>query len=203
MLELPVTIRVPRPGEMRHRTDIEELLEKRKQALITQGFDWKDNTTPQLPFNFYAAINIHNKKLWELFIALSMLFPGEINGVYGLDGKDSITTGLLEKAQVLQAFSRFQTELTMDGLLSFGLLSHTRAALIEITVTESKYIKFWGLHKEPFLEIMDRFKVPNKPRLEFIDEYPKIVEPLKKFFPSTRKPEEVIWSLNRAFNIEQ
>ena len=58
MLELPVTIRLPRRGEMRHRTDLDELMEKRKEALIVQGYDLKDNKTPQLPHNFYAAINV-------------------------------------------------------------------------------------------------------------------------------------------------
>jgi hypothetical protein len=203
MLELPVTIRLPRKGEMRHRTDLDELLEKRREALIVQGYDLKDNKTPQLPHDFYAAINVHNSKLWEVFLALTNAFPEEVHAVFGINDPDVTTTGIFPKSTIIKTLSAFKTELTQDGTLSFGLLHHTRTALIELTVTESKYIKFWGMDKAAFLTCMAGFSIPQRPRLEFIDEYPKVVEPLKKFIPNSKKPEEVIKALNTAFNISQ
>jgi hypothetical protein len=203
MLELPVTIRLPRKGEMRHRTDLDELLEKRREALIVQGYDLKDNKTPQLPHDFYAAINVHNSKLWEVFLALTNAFPDEIHAVYSINELDAITTGLFPKSTIIKTFAAFKTEFTQDGTLSFGLLHHTRNALVELTVSESKYIKFWGMDKAAFLDCMAGFSIPQRPRLEFIDEYPKIVEPLKKFIPTSKKPEEVIKALNTSFSISQ
>jgi hypothetical protein len=203
MLELPVTIRLPRRGEMRHRTDLDELMEKRKEALIVQGYDLKDNKTPQLPHDFYAAINVHNSRLWDVFIALSEAFPDSLHAVYGMNEPDTVTTGILSKHEVISRFSECKTELTQDGHLSFGLLHHSSTALLELTVTESKYIRFWGKDKAAFLTCMAGFSIPQRPRLEFVDEYPKVVEPLNKFIPNARKPGEVIKKLNSAFGMAQ
>jgi len=203
MLELPVTIRLPRKGEMRHRTDLNELLEKRQEAQIVQGYDLKDNKTPQLPYVFYAAINVHNSKLWELFIALSDFFPDQVQTVYSINDLHAVTTAPLPKTEVMNTLTGFKTELTQDGNLNFGLLHHTKTALIELTVTESKYIKFWGIDKPSFLNCMASFHIPQRPRLEFIDEYPKVVEPLSRFIPNAKKPEEVIKALDRAFKVQR
>ena len=201
MLELPVTIRLPRRGEMRHRTDLDELMEKRREALIVQGYDLKDNKTPQLPHEFYAAINVHNSLLWEVFTALSAAFPDTLHAVYGVNERDTITTNILTKKEVIARFSEFRTELTQDGHICFGLLHHSSTALLELTVTDSKYIRFWGMDKAAFLSCMASFSIPQRPRLEFVDEYPKVVEPLNKFLPNARKPEEVIRKLNAAFGM--
>jgi hypothetical protein len=203
MLELPVTIRLPRRGEMRHRTDLDELLQKRKEAQIVQGYDMKDNKTPQLPYEFYAAINVHNSKLWEVFLKLTEAFPGDIHAVYSLNEMQQATTALLPKTDIIKTLTSLKTELTQDGNLSFGLLYHTKTALIELTVTESKYIKFWGKDKAAFLSSMASFSIPQRPRLEFIDEYPKVVEPLSRFIPSSKKPEEVIKMLDTSFKVQR
>jgi hypothetical protein len=192
MLELPITIRIPKPSEMPHRTDIEELLLKRKTAMIVQGFDWKDNRTPQLPFTFSATININNSKLWSLFLALSREFPDQVNAVYGYSEEEATTTRSLSKERILTEFSKFETEFTKDGKLAFGLINHSRSSLIELTVTNDKYVKFWGMNKETFLACMKSFNIPQKRGIEFVDEYPKIVEPLKKFIPAAKRPDEVI-----------
>ena len=138
-----------------------------------------------------------------VFIALSAAFPESLHAVYGLNEPDTITTGILSKKEVIGKFTEFKTELTQDGNISFGLLQHSSTALVELTVTESKYIKFWGMDKAAFLTCMAGFSIPQRPRLEFIDEYPKVVEPLNKFVPNARKPEEVIKKLNSAFGMAQ
>jgi hypothetical protein len=203
MLELPITIRIPKPWEMPHRTDIDELLYKRKNALIVQGFEWKDNRTPQLPYSFSATINVDNSKLWALFLALSEEFPQEANVVYGYSEEEAVTSKSLSKEKILLELSKFQTELSKDGRLAFGLINHTKSSLVELTITESKYVKFWGVNKESFLECMKKFNIPQQRGLEFIDEYPKIVEPLKKFLPASKKPEEVIKYLDGVFHFHK
>ena len=70
MLELPVTVRIPLPEEMPHRQDIEELLLKRKKAVITEGYKITPNTIRQLSYAFQAEININNSNLWNLTLSL-------------------------------------------------------------------------------------------------------------------------------------
>src|SRR5436305_15048400 len=114
MLILPVTVRVPLPHELPHREDIEELLVKRKQANITEGFITHPNKTPQLHFTFYAEININNNRLWQLFFALANELPDEVHCVYGLTEEEATTTGYFPKEKVIATLSRFEKELTMD-----------------------------------------------------------------------------------------
>lgn len=203
MLVLPVTVRVPLPDEISHREDAIELLAKRKAANITQGYTIKPNETQQLHFSFYAEININNDKLWQLFLALAGDMPEEVHCVYGLYEDEATTTDYFPKQDVLKHLSPFQKELAMDCTLEFGLLYHSKEMLMEVFVPESKYIKFWGNDKAKFLKHMQDFQLKEIPDLAFIDEYPKIVTPLRNIIPSARRPEDVMWSLNRAFGVEQ
>jgi hypothetical protein len=201
MLQLPITVRVPLPAEAPHRTDIEEILEKRMQANIREGYTIRSNETRQLPFSFYGEININNSRLWDLFIALAEMFPAEISCVYGLYESEAVTTRSFPKAAMLKILLDYRQELTQDCFLEFGILYHTRHELIEIFVSESKYIRYWGSDRNSFLQCMKEFGLSEIPRLAFIDDYPKIVEPLKKFIPTARKPEEVVRGLDKEFNI--
>lgn len=202
MLQLPVTIRVPLPGEMPDRDDLEALLWKRQKARIEPGYKITINSTRQLRFAFQAEINIDNPKLWDLVLALAELLPEEICCEYGVQQEELVTTAYMLKEKLVAGLSAYQVELTQDGFLQFTLLSNTRTELSEIIVTESKYIRFSGSNKEGFMECMQAFHLHEINELAFIDEYPGITEPLKKFVPSARRPEDVVWSLNRYFGIE-
>ncbi|MBX3255212.1 MAG: hypothetical protein KF862_13820 [Chitinophagaceae bacterium] len=202
MLEIPVTARVPEAREMDHRPDIEELLLKRKRALIVEGYKLTPYNNPKIPYRFQAEININNSRLWDLITELATLLPPEIVLEYSLDNEATYATEQVSRTGVLQTLSRFERELTQDCTLAFTLASHTAQGLTEIIITSSKYIRFSGNDTNPFSAIMKNFSLREIPALAFIDEYPQIVEPLKKFIPSSRRPEDVIWSLNRAFNIE-
>ncbi|BAV09452.1 hypothetical protein [Filimonas lacunae] len=201
---MPVTIRVPLPEEMAHRVDIEELLARRKLAPIEEGFVYTANETQQLPFTFYAAINVNNSRLWEVFTALSQLFPDEeLSCVYGLYEEEPVTTDYFPKQQVMAQLQKYATELAKDAMLEFGLLLHTKAQLVELFVTESKYIKFWGSDKAAFVQLMLDLGIPQKTKLAFIDEYPKITEPLRRFVPNAQLPQTVVYGLDRAFGVDR
>ncbi len=202
MIELPPTIRAPKPEEMPERQDIEQLLAKRKTARIVEGYRTEENKTPQLPYVFYAAINIDNTRLWDLFITMADAFPQQLNVQYSFYEEELYIGGPFSKTVILNELATLRQELTQDGTLIFGLLSHTRQALVELQVTESKYIKFWGIDKQLFNECMDKFGLKEIRDLEFIDEYPKVVDPLRRFLPSSRPPADVIWKLDRAFKNE-
>lgn len=202
MLELPVTARVPLPEEMEHRHDIEELLSKRKKAKIVEGYKLTLNSNPKIPYLFQAEININNSTLWDIVIALGKLLPPEICLEYSLHDEETFSTDYLSKEWIFERLQGFKTELVQDCSLAFTLSAHSAAELIEVIVTSSKYIRFSGNDKERLLQVMDAFSLKEIPGLAFIDEYPQIKEPLKKFIASSRRPEDVIWSLNRVFNIE-
>lgn len=203
MLELPITVRVPLPEEMPHREDMAELLQRRQEANIVQGFTFSLNTTQQLPFSFYAEINIDNSRLWHLFLALSGELPQEIRCEYGPAQDEMLITDYFPKEKVLQKLSLFKPELVQDCFLEFGLLHHTKTEMIELFVSESKYIRYWGIDETLFRNCMKDFDIPEMKRLAFIDEFPKIVEPLNKFVPTARLASEVIRELDRLFNVSR
>lgn len=201
MLLLPPSIRIPSADELPHREDAVELLAARKHANITQGFITHLNKTLQLAYNFSAEININNDKLWQLFTALASLMPAEVCCNYGSYEDEAITSGYFDKVDVLNTLTKFKDELAMDCSLEFGLLSQTKEQLNEIFVTESKYIKFWGSDKAGFLQIMKEFKLTEIKDLAFVDEYPKVVAPLRNFMPKATRPGEVVRALNKAFGV--
>jgi hypothetical protein len=202
MLELPITIRVPLPGEMEHRADIDELLARRKKANILQGYKLTDRVSPKMPYTFQAEININNSILWNLVLSLSELLPEDICCSYGVDGEEVITTAYLSKTEILQKLTPYKEELVKDCALEFSLFAHTPEGLTEIIITSFKYIRYSGKNKTTFFDCMQQFQLKEVTDLAFVDEYPKIIEPLKTFLPQSRRPEDVIWSLNRSFGIE-
>lgn len=203
MLQLPPTIRLPHPDEMAHREDIYELLARRKKARIVQGYTLQPNTTRQLPFAFMAQINVNNPALWDLFLSLAEGFPNDLSCQYALAEEEITTTDIFPKSEVLEALSRYRQELAQDGTLAFGLVYHSREMLVEILVTSFKYIRHWGQDQPFFEQRMKRAGIERQASLEFIDEYPSVVDPLKKFLPSAKRPEEVIRGLDRTFGIQR
>jgi hypothetical protein len=204
MLILPVTVRIPTAEELDYRPDIEEILMRRRKANIREGYVLQLNDNPRFPYRFQATVNINNPRLWDLFVALAATLPQKLSCVYGLQGEDeSETTQLLQKELVLQELGKYREELTQDCQLEFGLLYQTKDLLIELAVTESKYIRYWGAELERFRIMMKSFQLPPVEGLEFIDEYPRIVSPLRALMAATKAPETVIYQLDRAFGVDR
>lgn len=195
MLALAPTIRIPHPNELKHRADGEELMEKRQQALIAEGFVIRLNATPLLPFRFEACVNINNDRLWQLFISLTELLPDTVSCNYGQE--DPHTTMPMQKMLALGGLYPFKTELTEDAALSFGLLHHNTKSICELTVTHTKYIRFYGKDERAFVDKMNTFKLKEYKRLEFVDEYPFLVVPGK-----AKQPAAVVKALDKAFGVE-
>jgi hypothetical protein len=203
MLELPLTVRIPTDQELDYRPDLDEILMRRRKANIKEGYRLTMNDNPRLPYRFLAIINIDNSSLWELFLALAETLPASVNCVYGLFEDESMTTMSLKKEFVLRELSRYETELTQDCLLEFGLLFLNKDLLIELSVSESKYIRYWGVELERFKRLMVDFDLPADNLLEFIDEYPKTVLPLREVLPGSKAPETVIYYLDEAFKVDR
>lgn len=205
MLALPITIRIPSDEEISYRPDFEEILQKRRKARIREGYtlDLNEASTHRLPYRFQATVNIDNKHLWELFQALAATLPAKVSCVYGLYEDESATTDLLQKQFVLNELEKYREELTQDCQLEFGLLFQTKEVLIELSVSESKYIRYWGVELERFKLLMQSFHLPPVEGLEFVDEYPKIVTPLRELIPTAKAPESVVYYLDQAFHVDR
>jgi hypothetical protein len=205
MLALPITIRIPSDNEISYRPDYDEILRKRKQARIQEGYSLTLNEagTQRLPYRFQATINIDNHRLWALFQDLALTLPAKVSCVYGLTDDESATTALLQKQFILDQLEKYREELTQDCQLEFGLLFQTKEVLIELSVSESKYLRYWGVELERFKLLMQSFKLPAVKGLEFVDEYPKIVSPLRDHIPSAKAPESVVYYLDQVFHVDR
>lgn len=205
MLILPVTIRIPSDEEINYRPDYDEIIRKRRRARIQEGYTLQLNEqeTHRLPYRFLATINVNNDRLWELFLALAATLPAKVSCVYGLYEEESATTALLQKEFILNELEKYRQELTLDCRLEFGLLFQIKDLMIELGVSESKYIRYWGVELERFKLMMQSFSLPAVKDLEFIDEYPKVVTPLRDLIPAAKAPESVVHYLDQAFQVDR
>ncbi len=184
-LELPITLRSLRKDEVSRNSSILERLEKRENANIVNGYTLKSKseapTNKNLPFKFYAEINIDNSRLWNLFLELTKLFPSEVALLFGHVDAEVNYGNYTKKDNLLNFLKSYEKELVADTFLNFGIIYHTNEELIEAFIDESKYIKFWGVDTTEFVKIMTTFDLENIEDLEFVDEYPKVREVLRLF----------------------
>ncbi len=202
-LELPITLRTPEPNEVPLNSSVSERLEKRKTANIVEGytinFKENDSDNENLQFKFYSEINIDNSKLWELFICLSDLLPEEVALLSGHIDAELNFGNYCPKWQILEYLKKYEKELVGDTFMNFGLIFHSDVVLIEIFIDESKYIKFWGLDEKSFKHILQKFNLQQVDNLEFVDEYPKVREPLRLFIKDVLDTDELIEILKNEY----
>lgn len=175
MLETLPAIRLPLPEEFPGNQLLIRELEKGENAHIVEGYVLHYNTTQDLPFTFYAEININNSRFWKLFTSLANLLPDEVSCIYNLYGQEPNYSPYLNKNEILNFLEKFTLELTQDCNLEFGLIFQTGDELEEIFAAETKYIKVWGSKEILFRQLMQAFNLEEIPGLNFIDEFPKAV----------------------------
>jgi len=200
MLEAPPTIRLPRPDELPNNPEVFERLKGRENANIVQGYKLSDNTTHDLPFKFYVEINIDNSRLWDLFKALANQLPDNLSCIYNLYEEEAIFSVYKDKGTILKQLDNYKTELTQDCNLEFGLIYQVDDKLEEVFVSDSKFLKVWGNNEILFRQLMCDFKLNEILDLNFIDEFPKVVEPLTMFNEKAKRTETIIEELNDFFN---
>lgn len=203
MLELPKTLRTPEIDEVPMNSSVSERLELRKTAKIVEGYKIlpKDNNpeNSELAFNFYAEINIDNSKLWDLILELSKQMPNEVSLIFNHSDCEAEYGKYSDKNQTLDFLAKYKTEIVSDTFIDIGMIFHSDSELIEIFVPESKYIKFWGVDQESFLKSMGKFDLKEIDGIEFVDEYPKVREPLRLFDKNTTDSNELIELLRTNF----
>ena len=200
MLELPPTIRLPRPDELPNNPEVFERLKEREKANIVEGYKLSHNTTHALPFKFYVEININNSRLWDLFKALANQLPDNLSCIYNLYEEEAIFSVYKAKTVILTQLDNYKIELTQDCNLEFGLIYQADDELEEVFVSDSKFLKVWGNNEVSFTQLMNDFGLKEISELNFIDEFPKVVGPLTMFNEKARKTETIIEELNAFFN---
>ena len=206
-LVLPKTIRFPEENEVPMNSSVLERLRESKNANIVPGYVFKlkdDNPDNiDLPFEFYAEINIDNPQLWSLIITLSEeTLPENCALIFGYIDSE-INYGFYEnKFEILKYLEDYKTELIHDTLLIWGLIYHDNENLTEIYVDESKYLKYWGNNEEKFRNIMNQFNLSEIENLEFIDEYPKVRENINLHFENITETGELIETLRQTYVIK-
>jgi hypothetical protein len=199
MLETSPAIRIPRIDEIPNNPETLALLKKREKANIVEGFVIHQNDSVNLPFKFYAEINVDNSRLWNLFKKITNEMPENISCIYNLYDSEPTYSDYIDKKIILKEFDKFEIELTKDCNIEFGLISQTEDELEEIFISDCKYIKFWGTNEVSFRKIMKGFYLNEVSNLNFIDEFPKVVEPLTMFIDNVRNTISVYESLNDFF----
>jgi hypothetical protein len=203
-LELPKTLRTPKADEVPMNSSIIERLKKRETANIVEGYTLKlkdDNPeNNDLPFEFYAEINIDNSKLWNLFLSLTELLPQEVALLSGHIDAEINYGNYYDKKHILSFIKKYEKELVADTFMNFGLIFQTDEVLIEIFIDESKYIKFWGVNKNKFEAILQNQGLKEIENLEFVDEYPKVREPLRLFDTTITDTNELIEILKNEYD---
>lgn len=202
-LELPKTLRAPEIDEVPMNSSVSERLKLRETAKIVEGFKIlpKDNNpeNKELAFNFYSEININNSKLWDLILELSKQMPDEISLIFNHSDCEPEYGKYSDKNQTLDFLAKYETEIISDTFIDIGMIFHSDSELIEIFVPESKYIKFWGVDQESFLKSMNKFDLKEIDGIEFVDEYPKVREPLRSFNENITDSNELIELLRTNF----
>ncbi len=176
-LQLPPTVRTPRPDEVPDNPDIRQRIEARQSANIVQGFTIQQNPTASFPYKFYAEINVDNENLWSFFKTLVLQLPPEVSFIYG-DGENPCFSKYLDKYGLLNQIEPYKTELTQDGFLEFGMIYQYETYMEEVFVKRSKFIQYWGMDEERFRNTLKDFGIYEVAGLNFIDEYPLVTEAL-------------------------
>jgi hypothetical protein len=200
MLQIPRTIRDIDEDDVPNNSSAIEQTKAKLSAKIVEGFKlFQNEEKSESPFVFGAEINIDNPRLWDLFISLSGELPETVALLFGFYDNDINYGKYTYKNEIILELSKYKREITEDCHLELGLIHHTKLEVIEIFIAESKYIKFWGIDEKSFRSIMNEFDLHEINDIEFIDEYPKVVYPLKTIIEDVTDTFDIISDFKDKF----
>lgn len=202
MVELPKTLRPARLDEVPKNSSVVERLKQIRQAKIVEGYTFRlkdrDNEKHKnIPFDFYAEINIDNSRLWNLILALTTMLPDVAALIIGDSDSEPNYGNYIRKSELLKKLEVYKAELIADTFMEWGLIFNDAKSLTEIFVSDSKYLKVWGVDVDSFRKIMADFRLSQIDDLEFIDEYPKVREPLRLVDSSVTDTNKLIDTLKQ------
>lgn len=199
-LETPRTLRTPDLNEVPNTKDLVDAITRSHKAKIIEGYVLKHNYKNELPFLFYAEININNSRLWNLFKELASHLPEEISLIYNHSDNEPSYGAYQNKYAVIDTLSKFKIELSQDCFLEFGVIHQTDNFFEEVFVDCTKYIRYWGMDEKWFRTTMEKFQLSEVKDLNFMDEFPKVREALRLHFDNVLETEELIEKFRIDFN---
>lgn len=202
-LLLPPTIRTARPDEVPKQGDILDRIAESHTANIVEGYVFQYNETHELPFAFFAEINVDNDKLWPLFKTLLLQLPDEICLVYNFKDEDPVYSGYADKYEVLNRLEMFQLEITQDGFLEVGTLYNDETFMEEVFIRSPKYLQYWGTDENRFRQTMAEFELHEVNDMNFIDQYPLVTEALRLHHSGVTETGEVLEQLGAIAPTEE
>lgn len=200
MLEMPPTIRFPKPEEIPAIPEIIARMKDIEHANLVEGYLLNYNHSLELPFTFFAEININNSRIWDVFLQLTKQLPNQVSLVWSLNGSESNHSKYIEKQNILKYISPFKTELTQDTKIGFGLIFQTNDKLEEVYMSVTKTLKVWSSNEIAFRQLLNQLGIDEIRNLDFIEEFPYVTQPLHWFHEKTLKIEMVVSQLKKQIN---
>jgi hypothetical protein len=117
--------------------------------------------------------NVDAPSIWPVFSDLSRALVGaEATLLFGDADDEPSPLGTGDVSTIIDVLSRSKYQLAHDGFLQFGVVSDDDA-INEVFVAPTKHLKLWFSDEVRFREIMQKHRVPEVSRLEFLDQYPR------------------------------
>jgi len=201
-LKLAPTISTPILEDFHSNTDFAEKVRKRQSANIVEGYTLiTEFDSPQL-HKFFSEINVDNDRLWDVIKELVMQFPNEVALIYHHIDDEPTYGNYLDKYELIKILEEYKLELTQDGFLKFGIISNTEDFLEEVFVEKAKYLQYWGMDKERFIESMNKSDLYYVKDLDFIDGYPLQTRVLNYYQPNAIETHQLLKKLDELFLYE-
>ncbi len=143
-----------------------------QRSHIAPGYKLTESN--DLRFAKYAEINVNAPNIWRVFRDLCHALLGPTATlVAGEVGDEPCSVGSGDTSSIITMLERHQYQLSHDGFVQFGLICDLNGTISEVFVAPTKHFKVWLNAEKLFRSIMDRHKILEQSRLEFIDEYPR------------------------------
>lgn len=194
-LKLPETLQLATLKDAPKQEDIIAKIKASENNNIIEGYRIEENSNTNYPYIFFAEINIDNDKLWALFNTMLLSMPDEISLITG--HKDDMVdevhySNYQDKYTLYNKIEKYEKELTKDGFLQFGIIHQTDNYLEEVFVHSAKYIQYWGMDNNRFVDLMHKFSLYEVDNLEFIDSYPMVTTALFTLEPNVIHTSELL-----------
>jgi hypothetical protein len=190
-LEFPNGIRLAQLDEL-PGSDSQRAVEwaRIQNARIVPGYTLTESKDPR--FAKYAEINVNAPSIWNVFRDLChVLLDPTASLIAGEVGDEPSLVGSSDTSSILNMLERHQYQLSHDGFVQFGLISDQGGTISEVFVAPTKHFKVWLNDERNFRAIMDRHKILEQSRLEFIDEYPRTTVALPEG-PDALRPSDLL-----------
>lgn len=160
--------------------DRDQILEKvaaGHRARLVAGYVLND--TGRAGYTAYAEVNVHAPAVWHLFRDLvTGLLPEHAALLIGVKDEELHHRPYRYKVALLTALEPYGEALAGDGLLQFGLIWQRGDTTEEVFVEPAKYIKIWTNQPDVLKQILTEHGLNRAERLTFLDEFPRVTEPV-------------------------